>query len=226
MKLRLEDKKKAISLRIEGKTYKEIMSIIPNLPKSTLSCWLRNVKLTKSQEKILAKNVKKIDYNARAKASWTRRQRNLARSKRIASLAKKESKKLLKNPLFLAGVVFYWAEGARKNASYFSFSNSDPDVIKIMMDWLVKFNKIPKDKIKIRLFIHKIYALENCEGYWSKITGIPASHFLKTIYKPTPHKIKKNINYKGCVQIRVYNADFFKKMKGWKDGVVDLLNIK
>jgi hypothetical protein len=83
------------------------------------------------------------------------------------------------------------------------------------MRWLTKICKIPKEKIKIRVFIHKIYANENCEKYWSQITGIPISKFQKTIYKPTPHKIKRNLDYKGCIQIRMGGVELFRKVMGW-----------
>ncbi len=66
-----------------------------------------------------------------------------------------------------------------------------------------------KERVKFRIFIHKNYAHENCEKFWSKISGIPVSNFEKTIYKPTPHKLKKNLEYKGCVQIRVLRTEFF-----------------
>jgi len=69
MKMRLEDKIKAINLRIEGKTHREIRLQIPNLAKSTLSNWLSGLKLTPKQEKKLKNNLKKINYNAKARSA-------------------------------------------------------------------------------------------------------------------------------------------------------------
>ena len=71
--MRLLDRRKAIELRIQGKTYSEIRSVIPNLPKSTLSGWIKDVKLTPEQERKLQKNIEQNSYNARAKAAWTRK---------------------------------------------------------------------------------------------------------------------------------------------------------
>lgn len=224
MKLRLEDKRKAIELRIKGKTFSEIRSIILNLPKSTLSGWLKDVKLTKKQRKLLLKNIKRVTYNARVKAGWTRRIKNEARTRDFISKAEKEFASFSKNSLALIGIVLYWAEGGRKS-SYFQFTNSDPVIIKTIMKWLREFCKIAEEKMKIRIYIHKIYAHEKCENFWSKVTGIPISHFQRTIYKPTPHRIKKNLDYKGCVQIRVLNTEFFRKIVGWQRGMINYFHL-
>ena len=225
MKLRLEDKRKAIELRIQGKTFHEIRSNIPNLAKSTLSGWLRNVKLTKEQQERLRKNIEKVTYNARVKAAWTKKKEKQKRIKKILEEAGKEYSLLSKNPLFLVGLVLYWAEGGRKS-EVFQFTNSDPSAVKAMLRWLNKICKIPKEKINFRIYIHKIYAYENCEAFWSKITGIPISNFQKTIYKPTPHKIKKNLGYKGRVQIRVFKIDLFWKVMGWIQKLIEEFHFK
>jgi len=136
------------------------------------------------------------------------------RIQRIIRIAEKEYYHLSKNPLFLIGLILYWVEGSRKHEA-FQFTNSDPSAIKAMIKWLTEIHKIPNEKIKFRVYIHKIYAHENCEKFWSNITDIPVKNFQKTIYKPTPHKIKKNQDYKGCVQIRVFNTEFFWKVMGW-----------
>ncbi|PIS38857.1 MAG: hypothetical protein COT34_01285 [Candidatus Nealsonbacteria bacterium CG08_land_8_20_14_0_20_43_11] len=213
MKLRLEDKRKAIELRVQGKTFGEIRSIIPNLSKSTLSGWLRNVELTKGQKEALLKNIKRVTYGARVRAGRTKRIENEKKNQEIMTKAGDELPSLIKNPLFLVGLVLYWAEGTRKSG-YFRFTNSDPEIIKIMVKWLREIFQIPEEKIRIRIYIHKIYSHENCEKFWSRITNIPLNRFLKTIYKPTPHKIKKNQEYKGCVQINVGGINFYLKLRG------------
>ena len=90
MKMRLEDKRTAIDLRVRGKSYREIRSIIPNLSKSTLSNWLKNVILTEEQEKRLKNNIDSIVFNARARSAWTNSQKNIERTKVIFEEAKKD----------------------------------------------------------------------------------------------------------------------------------------
>jgi len=226
MKMRLEDKQKAIDLRRRGKTYSEIIHVIPNLPKSTLSGWVKNVKLTKEQQSKLFENIKKRTHIANVKGIWSKRLKSQRETRRLICEARREFPALSVNPLFLIGLTLYWAEGGRKTDT-FQFSNSDPFIIKTMIKWLRKFCNISKKEIKPRIFIHKIYAHENCEKFWSKITSIPISQFQKTIYKPTPHTIKRNLSYKGCVQIRLSKgAQLFKKIIGWEKELIKLFKLK
>lgn len=224
MKLRLEDKKKAIELRLQGKTFGEIREIIPNLSKSTLSGWLSKIRLSKEQENQLRENIEKAIHNGRAKAGLTKRLDKQERVRKIIIASKKECNSLIKNTLFLSGIIFYWAEGNKKT-EFFQFTNSDYRAIKLMMKWLTEICSIPKDSIKIRLYIHKLYSHENCEDFWAKITDVPKENFQKTVYKPTIHKIKKNPEYKGCVQLRVLKRDFYWKVMGWIEGISDYYNL-
>jgi len=223
MQLRLKDKKRAINLRIQGKSYKEIMDVIPNLSKSTLSGWIKHVKLTQEQEERLENNIKKIVYTARLKAAWTKKKKKKKEIEKSLLEAKKELPNLLKNPLFLIGVSLYWAEGS-KTQERIQFANSDPRLITLMMKWFKEICETPKEKIKVHIYIHKIYKNENCEYFWSKITNIPIKKFGKTTYKPTPHKIKKNIDYKGVCRIEINNVNLFRRIMGWQQGISEIFN--
>ena len=224
MKLRIEDKRKSIELRIQGKSYREIMTEIPNLSKSTLSGWVRYVKLTPEQEERLRRNIGKITYNARVKAAWTKKKEKQERIKKTIEEAKRELPYLLKNRLFLIGLSLYWAEGSKKSRESIQFSNSDPQLIKIMMRWFKEVCKISEEKIRIHIYIHKVYRNENCEKFWSNVTGVPILKFGKTTYKPTPHKIKKNLDYKGVCRIDTNNVNLFRKIMEWQQGISEIFN--
>jgi len=214
MKLPMEVKEKAIRLRQEGKTYREIIEEIPSLSKSTLSSWLKNLRLSVQEQEYLERRVKEIGYNARVRAAWTKKLKKQRRIQKIIHDAKNEFLQYINDPFFLIGLTLYWAEGNRKQEAV-QFTNSDPVAIKLMLNWLVRYCQITKQDVKIRLYIHKIYADKQCEKFWSKITGIPLDNFQRTIYKPTPHKIKKNPEYKGCVQLRVLRVNLFWRIMGW-----------
>jgi len=221
--MRLKDKIYAIQLRKECKTHGEIREIIPNLSKSTLSGWLRDVKLTPTQEeRIRKKAVERID-NARFFAAKTNKANRLKRMEKTIKDAKEEVPKLLCSRLFLIGLILYWCEGTQKTGD-FSFMNSDPVIIKIMMKWLQNVCKIPKNKVRFRLYIHRVYAKERCERFWSKELGVPLSQ-IKVTYKPTPHKFKRNPGYKGCLKVDAGGVELFRKFVGWRDGLVELLEI-
>ena len=223
MHLRLEDKQKAVALRLRGKSFGEIRTQIPNLSKSTLSGWIKHVKLTPEQEQILQKRIGRITYNARARTAWTKREKRLGQIRLTTQQAKQELPILIANPLFVLGVSLYWAEGS-KTEERIQFSNSDPRLIKIMLRWFKEIGKIPKEKMHVHIYIHEIYRNERCEEFWSKITGIPVSRLGKTTYKPTPHKVKKNLEYKGVCRIDIGSTSLFRRMMGWQQGISEIFN--
>ena len=214
MKLRLEDKRKAILLRREGYSYNEIRNIIPDLSKGTISGWLKNIELTTEHRARIIQKMATAGEKGRLKGAWTNKRKALDRITAIQNTATLEFDKLFADPLFICALSLYWAEGAKKSRG-FQFVNSDPEMIMLMIKWLHKFKVADKD-IKIRLFIHSIYESEKPEEFWMRITNIPKSRLLKTIYKLTIHKIKKNHNYKGCCRIEVSGSELFWKIVKWR----------
>jgi transposase-like protein len=207
---------KAIKLRKQGKTYSEIQRAIGPLAKSTLSNWLKQINLTKTQKIRILKKISDAAALGRQKGGWKNHQKRLERIARIQTTAVKEFSLFSKNPFFLTGLILYLSEGARK-IERFQFMNSDPYLVKIMIKWLCLFGKITKKDIKARLYTHKLYTTQNHEKFWSCFLNIPASQFLKTIYKPTPHKIKKNFDHKGCIRIEISGSELFWKIMKWRD---------
>lgn len=216
MKIRLEDKRKAIELRQLGYSYNEIVEKIPNLSKSTLSCWLRTIELTDAQKNRILQKIEEASISARIKGSWANKEKAIKRIECLQKEAESEYKELLKNPLFTSGLSLYWAEGSKKSKR-FQFINSDPSMIKFMMGWLRNIFCIKDEEITIRLYLHRIYENEDCELFWEKITNIPKTKFLKTIYKPTVHNVKKNLEYKGCCRIEIKGSKLFWKICKWQE---------
>jgi len=214
--MRLQDRIKAIKLRKQGYTYSQIIKRISNLSKSTLSGWMKKIQLTERQKIKIFSQIKKARRKAALKGSWANREKAIKRISLLQSKAEKEFPKLIQNPLFLIGLTLYWAEGSRTNRC-FQFINSDPQIIYVMMTWLRKIGKIKNDDIRIRIYIHKIYKNQKCESFWSEVIKIPKRKFLKTIYKPTPHTIKRNPNYKGCCRIDVNGSELFWKVLKWEE---------
>ena len=214
MKLRLEDKYKAIKFRKNGYSYNEIRSKIPNLSKGTLSGWLKNIVLSDIHKARILSKVASGAEKGRTVGAWTNKKKSIDRIEKIQKVAEYEFYKYIKYPLFRIFLSLYWAEGAKKSRC-FQFVNSDPEMIKIVLKSLREVFKIPESDIKIRLFIHKIYSDENCEGFWSRISNIPVKSFKKTVYKPTTHTVKKNPNYKGCCRIEISGSEFYWKVEKW-----------
>jgi hypothetical protein len=213
--MRLKDKNKAVTLRKKGMSYNEIAARIPNLSKGTLSHWVSGIQLTRGQHEKMAKRLNVRIHEGRIKAAETNRNKKIARLKLVKLEATKSFVSYKKNSLFIAGLMLYWAEGSKKSEQV-QFMNSDPRLIKLMLQWFGKYLQTPKNKVRLRLFSHKIYAHENHEKMWKSLINLPSSQFRKTIYKPTPHKVKRNKDYKGCMRIDAGGVDAFYLIKYWE----------
>lgn len=219
--MRLMDKVKAIGLRRKGYAYFEIMQEIPFLSKSTLSGWVKNIELTNLQKNKIMKRIKSKVKMAQVHGAWANRDKWQKRIDQISIEAQSGFSELSKNPLFLIGLSLYWAEGSKRNRR-FQFINSDPKMIQIMMRWLREIHSITDDQITARVYMHDIYKNEHCEDFWSGIIGIPLYKFKKTIFKPTLHKIKRNLSYKGCCRIEVLGSELFWKVMAWQKMLSDI----
>ena len=221
--MKLKEKLKAIELRKDGKSYKEIQKRIP-VSKGTLSIWLRDIKLTLLQEQRIYVELRQKNAYRLAKANQKKR---IEKTKEIIEKAKKDIPSYLENPLFLAGLMLYWAEGDKSDESeVVKFSNSDPEMIIFMIKWFRKICKVPEKKFRIALHIHELHCRKNTENYWSKITSIPRSQFHKTQIKPTSLGHRKNRLYNGTCAIIVSNKDLFRKIKGWKMGFCERMKMR
>ncbi|MGB2762352.1 MAG: helix-turn-helix domain-containing protein [Minisyncoccales bacterium] len=221
--MKLKEKIKAIHLRKLGKSYSEIRRII-KVSKSTLSLWLRDIKLTPIQEKRIYVELRQKNAYKLAKLSQKRR---IEKTKKIFKEAEKEIPVYFKNSLFLSGLMLYWAEGDKsKSNEHVKFTNSDNAMIMFIMKWFRKICKVPETKFRVCLHIHKLHCRKNIEQYWSHITGIPLSQFYKTQVKPTSLKQRRNKLYDGTCAITVCNKDLFRKIEGWKLGFLKKMDIK
>lgn len=221
--MKLKEKDVAIKLRQCGKSYGEILKEI-NVSKGTLSLWLRDIKLTEQQyDRIYTTLRLKSAYKG---AKFLQEKKN-EKILEILNNAKKDVDEIIKNPLFLAGLMLYWAEGDKSERSEtVKFSNSDPKMILLMMRWFRNFCDVPEKKFRICLHIHRLHCRKNIKRYWSELTRIPISQFFKTQIKPTSLRHRRNKLYNGTCAIIIYNRDLFRKIKGWKLAFLAKIDIK
>jgi hypothetical protein len=220
MKTLVQEKEKAIALRKKGYSYREIMSQVP-VAKSSLSLWLKDLPLTKSEKEVLKKRTSKNISHGRIKAASELRKRRLERESVWFAEARQIFQEHKNEPFFHTGVALYWAEGA-KRVTQWSFSNSDHEMIEVVVTWLEKYCYIKRSTLYYRLYIHKPYAHENCEGFWRQKIKATSDQFMKTIYKPTQLGIKKRPDYKGCLKIELRKSKHLLcKMKFWQNMLVE-----
>lgn len=222
MKSLLAEKAEVIRLRKLGHSYQEILKVVP-VAKSSISQWLQHISLTTKELDFLEKRMEERKDGARLRAAFTNRTRRLKREEEICKIAEKEFLEYIKEPLFVAGILLYWAEGAKKSG-YFYFVNSDVEMHRLMLKWTKRYFQTGNAHCGWRLYIHKPYKDEKCEKWWSESLGLRPQEFEKTVFKFTPHKMKKNPVYKGCMRFSIYSRSLFVKLMAWQKLLIRYYN--
>ena len=226
VRMKKDLKEIAITLRKNGNSYSEILSIVP-VAKSTLSLWLRSIGLSKKQKQRLTE--KKIASIKRGNILW--KQHRLDKTQQLITTAAKEVGNLTVRELWLIGVALYWAEGAKEKEYNVSqrvlFSNSDPRMICLFLSWLQKCIAISIDSIGFEIYLHESAIMRKQEiiEYWAAQTGLDSSCF-GTIYlkknKLSPHRRKTGTNYFGLVRVKVNRStDLNRRITGWVAGLYE-----
>ena len=226
-----KDKYLAIKLRKGGKSYNQISKIL-KVPKSTLSSWLKNIKLSSEARNKILNRAHKKSTEALIKRNKYQTVLAAERATKIRNQSRKETFELMKNPLFVSGISLYWAEGYKKGAygskwKSVDFANSDPEMIKVMMNFFRSFCGINNANIKIQLMAHPNVDIGKALKFWSSLTKIPQSQFIKTCTAISKYSKKRRNNTltNGTIHIRINNVKFFFKMIGWIDGLKDFLGL-
>lgn len=213
--MKLKQRIRAVVLRKKGWMMPTIRKEL-QVSKSTLSLWLRDITLTPKQKIQILKG---RDYS-RFMAGEKKKNNRIATTQQLIKEGRREALSLVNDSFFVSGVMLYWAEGAKKDGTL-KFANSDPVMIKFMMKWLREMCAVPTEKFRISVHIHSLHCKPNIESYWSKITQIPKKQFYKTQIKKTSLRHRRNKLYNGTCTICVSDVKLFRKMLGWKVGILE-----
>lgn len=224
MRARLQERIIARELRGQGFSFSEIIERIPNLSKGTLNVWLKDVELTSEQKKRLLDKIREGAHKGRLKGAFANRQKRISLTNQIIDGAVKEVKNKILSNFFIIGLMLYWAEGD-KTQERVGFTNSDPLMVRLMMRWYREICRVPEAKFRVALSIMALHDKDKSKKYWSEITGIPLTQFNKIRIKQTPLKGKRNPSYMGTCRIVVSNKNLFRKILGWRLGILENFNI-
>ncbi|MFH1507544.1 MAG: hypothetical protein ABIG46_03820 [Candidatus Omnitrophota bacterium] len=218
--MKILEKDRAIDLRRQGRTFNEILKDI-SVSKGSLSHWLREINLTDKQ-------LARIRYkNEKIKRQFIRfnelkRKQSEENKKVIINNAAKETDVISKRELKLIGIALYWSEGYKGSSwGTVNFTNSDPGMIALMMNWFRIICKVPNIKFRIRIQCYGKGRIKKSKEYWSRITGVPLIQFTKPYTRITPTSTKKmgNLCPYGICNIRISDIALLSKVKGWIKGL-------
>ncbi len=215
---RWEKRDVAQALRRLGFSYREIGQIIP-VCKGTLSAWCRDLSFTVAEAKMLAGRQARLI--SQRQIGRTRRYRTVDSASERRSAARIEAVELNKEPLWVAGTTAYWAEGG-KSSRRLTFANSDPNMIRLFIEWSRRYLDLTTDRFTIGLHLHSGQDESERRTFWSAVTGLPDDQFRKTFVKDEGTGHRKNVLYNGTAQIRVTkSAALLDRVLGWIDGLCD-----
>lgn len=173
------DKNKAIELRKKGMSYSQIKKML-GISKSTLSGWLNDMPLSEKRIKELGalnpiriercRNTKLMHRQERLRGVYTKVTED------IGSLSKRE--------LFIAGLFLYWGEGGKTKFCTTSMTNTNPDMVRFFIKWLINLG-VDKKKLKISLHLYSDMNINKQVKYWSKFLSINICQFRKPYIKKT-----------------------------------------
>jgi hypothetical protein len=206
-------------LRRLGLSYGEIMDLIP-VKKSTLATWCREVRL--SDEQYAA--VKERTYGSRLgiPVDTNRKRREVV--ERIRAEARSLVPELMMDPLWVAGTILYWAEGA-KTRNHLKMANADPRALRLFVSWVQTYLD-PQAEFSLQLHLHEGNDDEAAKSHWRSETGLMTANFYRTFIKPAGTGHRKNHLAHGVCTIKVRRcADAWQRTMAWVEVIADDLGL-
>lgn len=210
---------KCVELRKQGLSYSEIRKHI-YVAKSTLQNWLNFAGLTLTEEHLVIQSKKRFENSHSIGVEASRRIR-MSRNLKLRQQFINHNEVNLDNPLFVAGVIAYEAEGAKKNSV--KFSNSDYRMILLFIKFLEKYLVLNRlTDIHYRLYIHESRSadLARIINYWSRIISV-SGDFIKVTWK---HNLvvgrRHNSEYYGQMVLTVVNQKLLVKKLADLSGII------
>lgn len=213
MQAKKEERLLAIQLRQQGLSYSEILQHLA-VSQSSLSLWLRDIKLSDEQ-------ISKLSFRGPLAGAKARRQQRLKQLVELEKEVSAELPRLLKNPFFCIGLALYWAEGAKIKPWRITIrarvSNSDPFMILIMRAWFLEFFKNPK--FHYRLYIHESANREIARKKWAELLSVDVVQIPITIKRHEVRSRYKHDNYIGLIELSVRNSAWIaRRIDLWTKG--------
>ena len=191
----------------EGRSVKEIAKLV-GVSSSSVSLWVRDIKLTKIQIERLNSRV------GRRLIGHSNRDYFLS----LRSKYQQEGRELSKiDNDFQNLCMLYWGEGF-KDRNSLAFANTDQSMLKYYISLVRKCLMVDNDKFRIVVHRHSDTPMTEKEinGYWSKLLDLPLSCFTKGRVKDNAKWGGRKINKHpyGICRISVHDTRLVQMVYG------------
>ena len=202
------EKQKVIEFRKAGMTLGEIQKLVP-VSKSTISLWMQGIKLSPVQAYRISQKI----TEGQAKSRAVLYAKALLRQKQVEDFAINSLKnfKINQQIKLLLCACLYECEGRKRKTGAMSFTNSDPHMIKIFLKLLRESFALDEKKLRVCVHLHDYHNTSNQLKFWSSITEIPSTQFIKPYMKKSSHIYRKE-GYEGCINIMYYDVSVQRKL--------------
>lgn len=212
MKHSLAIKHNAGQMRRDGISIPEIAGKL-GIAKSTVSVWVSPIPLPK--------NIRDRLTDSSAKGAAKGLQVMKARRELIKIEDIREAEKNVQTIInsgqnkyfwrFCAALIF-WCEGSKRHLSGgVVLANSDPQLVKLFLHALRSGFEINEKRFAALIHLHEYHDEKRQLKFWSKVTQIPLSQFMRSYKKPHT-RIRQRENYPGCISLRYRDAALARKL--------------
>jgi hypothetical protein len=186
-----------------------------NIPRSTLSGWFKEIKLSEQQKTVLARNHLKGLAEARRKAIiWHNSQK--ANRIKTALLDAQDIVNRLKisnrDLLDLALAILYFGEGFKSPTSQTAIGNSNPLILKFFLTVIKRNYNLDISKIKCELHLRADQNPLVLKRYWSRELKLPLKNFTGVSVDKRTKGTTTYPSYKGVCVVRCGNTAIQRKL--------------
>ena len=218
-------KQKAIQLRLEGKSYTDILRQLQLKSKGTLSVWFRDLKLPPETKRLLKSNTARAF--ARGFFEFNKNRTARIRSENEVSYQKgiREVGTITHRELLLIGAALYWGEGTKferiQGTPSVVFTNSDPEMIRVFLRFIRLILKIKEERIRSGINLYDAKKITISRRYWSDVTKLPKERFYisQLVSRASAGKRDKRRLPYGTLSLRISNREEFYRIKGMVAGL-------
>ena len=116
--------------------------------------------------------------------------------------------------LKIAGIMLYWAEGAR-GGNTVDFANSDPQMIRLFLKFLRRICGVKEERLRVYLYVYAKSSVDAAKEYWHNVTGIPMLQFTKPYVREGNQNLSNRKLPHGTVHIRYNDTRLLQTIGGW-----------
>lgn len=147
------------------------------------------------------------------------RRRSAAETQRLQFFRKPLSYQKIKHftqkekRLYEAGLLLYWAEGAKAEHGVVDFANCDSNMVTIFLATLRRIYHVNDIRLRVLLYCYANQHVDGLINYWEKILTIPKSQFSKPYVRRDFNQKKSGKMPYGLVHIRYADKKLLAQIK-------------